>query len=138
MTDHSYNVSKLIEVLLVREIAASNILEQPPSIIVNSITPGLCHSDIARDLKGFGAAAFSFVKLLIARSTEHGSRTLVHASSAGIESHGQFLYDCQIKLPSQFRNNLLKGEKGSDLQEQLYKEVMAKISSLRIQFNVQF
>jgi hypothetical protein len=33
----------------------------------------------------------------VARSTEAGSRTLVHAGAAGAETHGMYLSDCRIE-----------------------------------------
>ena len=36
-------------------------------------------------------------RLLLARTAEEGSRTLLHATVAGEESHGSYLSDCEIK-----------------------------------------
>lgn len=37
------------------------------------------------------------MKALLARTTEGGSRTLVHAAVVGMESHGKYLSECQEK-----------------------------------------
>lgn len=39
------------------------------------------------------------MKFLLARTTEEGSRTLVHACDQGAESHGAYLSDCKITEP---------------------------------------
>lgn len=88
-----YNVSKLLEVLYTRELAARTKESGKPEVIINYLNPGLCHSSLAREIEGWG---FYFLKALLARSTEHGSRTLVHAAEAGPETHGQYLSNCCI------------------------------------------
>jgi hypothetical protein len=37
------------------------------------------------------------MRLLVGRTAEQGSRTLIHAAVAGEESHGKFLSECEIK-----------------------------------------
>jgi len=63
------------------------------------MTPGMCKSDIFRDdtswIVNFGKALMLF---LLARSTEVGGRTLVHAVKPDLEvdAHGAFLMDAKI------------------------------------------
>jgi hypothetical protein len=66
------------------------------------------------------------IKAILARSTEVGSRTLVHAASAGPESHGQYLSDCRIALPSDF---VLSAE-GALAQERVWTELVQKLESI--------
>ena len=88
-----YQVSKLLEVFFTRELASRANPSSKPGVIINYLNPGLCHSELARD-----SGAFLFIlKLLFARSTEHGSRSLVYAANAGEEANGQYLSDCQVK-----------------------------------------
>lgn len=37
------------------------------------------------------------MKFFLARSTEHGSRSLVNAVEGGEETHGQYLENCEIE-----------------------------------------
>lgn len=67
-----YPESKLLEVLLVRELV-NHLSSTEPKVIVNMINPGLCESELARNA-GWG---LWLLKLLFARSTEVGSRSLV-------------------------------------------------------------
>lgn len=59
---------------------------------------------------------------MMARTTEVGSRTLVHAASQKGEdsSHGKYLSDCMVEEPSE----LVTGEKGKVLQEKIWKELV--------------
>lgn len=79
-----YALSKLFEVFAVREICAKPRTMPDYPVIINTVNPGLCHSELARDL-GWGLWLF---KLLLARTTEVGSRTLVHAATAGRKRTG--------------------------------------------------
>ncbi len=87
-----YQVSKLLEVFFVRELAARTAANSKPEVIINYLNPGLCHSELARDA-GWG---LYLMKLALARTTEYGSRTLVNAAEAGMESHGQYMSDCGV------------------------------------------
>ena len=86
-----YPVSKLLEVLYGRELAARIAKSKRPSVTVNLVNPGLCHSELAREA-GWG---LYFFKLFFARTTEVGSRTLVSGGLAGTDSHGQYMDCCR-------------------------------------------
>lgn len=66
-------------------------------MIINYVNPGLCYTELARNA-GFGFwVMISIMRLLLARSAEVGSRTLLHAAFAGEETHGKFLSACEVK-----------------------------------------
>jgi len=88
-----YNVSKLLEVFFVRALAPRLAESKKPELVLNYLTPGLCHSELAREMGSF----FAVVKFFLARTTEMGSRSLVDAAQGGKETHGQFLYSCQVR-----------------------------------------
>ncbi|KAI1404839.1 putative short-chain dehydrogenase/reductase family protein [Hypoxylon fuscum] len=81
-----YPTSKLLEVLLMRQLAGR---VAGTGVIINMVNPGLCHSRLARDY-GWG---FWFFKLLFARRTEVGSRMLLVGASADASSHGTYMMD---------------------------------------------
>ena len=95
-----YPVSKLIEILYVRELTkrmatgADEAKGGEPSVIVNAPNPGWCWSEIIKE-KNF---VIRTVMTLIARTTEHGSRALCSAALAGKESHGQYMSECVPRL----------------------------------------
>lgn len=60
-----------------------------------------CANSVASELgREFDSWGFWLIKLLLARSTELGSRTLVHAGAQGADTHGQYLSDCEIADPA--------------------------------------
>ncbi|MCJ1266666.1 hypothetical protein MMC22_006551 [Lobaria immixta] len=118
-----YPVSKLLEVLYARELAVHMTKSDRPSVILNFVNPGLCHSDLAREA-GWG---LYFIKLLAARSTEAGSRTLVAAGTAGTDSHGQYMQSCQTAEPSPF----VRSEDGARTQKRVYDELSQKLEKIQ-------
>ncbi|KAI9810193.1 MAG: hypothetical protein M1827_006639 [Pycnora praestabilis] len=115
-----YQVSKLLEVFTVRELAKS---KKQPEVIMNYLNPGLCHSELARE----GSWSVAILKMLLARTTEQGSRTLVHAAQASKESHGQYLSDCRVTPPSP----LVRSEKGARAQERVWEELSQKLETIQ-------
>lgn len=98
MFTRRYGVTKLLEVLAVRELASIVTLSEKPRVIVNCLTPGACYSDFGRaETSWFKSAVFEVAKFLLARTTEVGSRTLVAGAEAGEESHGQYMADGKVE-----------------------------------------
>lgn len=94
-----YNDSKILGVFVIRELAALvTASSEQGDIIVNCLNPGFCVSEIM--LRGQFTAVqtklFKVLRAMLARTAEEGSRTLVHATLAGKETHGQYLDDCKI------------------------------------------
>lgn len=119
-----YNVSKLLEVYTVRELAKEYMSDPDYPVILNMLNPGLCHSELMRDTPILSV----IIKFLLgARTTEAGSRTLVHAASAGHETHGQFLSDCKPREPAQS----VVGPGGADSQKRVWDELKAILEGIQ-------
>lgn len=121
-----YPVSKLLEVLFVRELCARISAKHPgdPSVVINLVNPGLVHSALARE----AGWKLAFFKLLFARSTEYGSRTETYAAlEAGIETNGGYLDDCQLKGLAPF----VPSEEGTTVGKRIYEELMAKLEGIQ-------
>jgi NAD(P)-dependent dehydrogenase (short-subunit alcohol dehydrogenase family) len=118
-----YPISKLFEVYAVRSIAEKHPASDFP-VTVNCVNPGLCHSELARDVNTW---TFWFLKLILARSTEKGSRTLVHAATQGAESHGQYLSDCAIEEPAP----IVTSKEGKEIQDRVWSELVQKLETIK-------
>jgi NAD(P)-dependent dehydrogenase (short-subunit alcohol dehydrogenase family) len=81
-----YPISKLLEVLAVRQLAPKLA---GSGVALNMLNPGLCHSELGRD----AGMILGIIKFLFARTTEVGSRTLVAAAAVGAQSHGKYMTD---------------------------------------------
>ena len=95
-----YKVSKVLLMYAVRSIAAKVPVSAKSNVVINYNTPGACKSDIFRDDLGwFERMMMSFATATIARTTEVGSRILVHAvqPDVGEHTHGEFVMDCKVR-----------------------------------------
>ncbi|EIM87345.1 NAD-P-binding protein [Stereum hirsutum FP-91666 SS1] len=124
-----YNLSKLLENFIVRELATriSASASTKPFVIVNTLNPGFCESTLRREVSGFQGAAMAVSELLLQRKTAVGARTLVHAASTGRESHGKYLSDCQVH-PSP----LDSGKWGDEdvLRTRIWNELISKLEKI--------
>lgn len=117
-----YFVSKLLEVFACREICATNAPQGYP-VIINFVNPGLCYSGLTREV----SIVATLMKFLLARTTEVGSRTLVHAAAAGDQTHGKYLSECQVKEVAPF---VLSSE-GAETQKRVWKELSEQLQEIQ-------
>ncbi|KAF6823824.1 Retinol dehydrogenase 11 [Colletotrichum musicola] len=90
-----YQITKLMEVLFVRELVARRAKTQnsgPNPVIINLVNPGLCESNIDRTGKSPGLV-IRLLRPILFRTTEVGGRAMVLGASASEESHGEFMSD---------------------------------------------
>lgn len=109
-----YPVSKLLEVLAIRQIAPKL---EGSGVVLNMLNPGLCHSELARDA-GFG---LTVLKFFLARTTEVGSRTLVAAAVAGKASHGKYMSDGVVSEGD--LSSFVKSEEGAKAGQKVWREL---------------
>ncbi|KAK9386710.1 hypothetical protein V1515DRAFT_627382 [Lipomyces mesembrius] len=112
---------KTVEVLVVREIAPK---VADSGVILNMLNPGLCHSELARD----GGWLLWFMKLVLARTTEVGGRTLVAAATVGDESQGAYMTDGEVNNGA--LGAFVTSEDGEKAQKKVWtelKEILEKV-----------
>lgn len=125
-TRERYPTSKLIQIFIVRELAARLRGEQAttaPDVIINAVNPGMCKSELSRELDGL---AISIMKFILARTTEAGSRILAHGAAGGPDTHGQYMDLGKVEKPA----TVIIGQGGKETQEKLFTELMAKLESI--------
>ncbi|KAG5777614.1 hypothetical protein H9Q73_008721 [Fusarium xylarioides] len=119
-----YPLSKLLEVFIVREMAAQRPAESYP-VTINMTNPGLCDSGLGGTAtRSLLAKIFYF---LTARSCEVGSRNLAYSASAGPETHGQYLDRCGVQTPA----TITAGVVGMNTQRNVWDEVNAKLEKIQ-------
>ncbi|KAI9677126.1 MAG: putative secondary metabolism biosynthetic enzyme [Bathelium mastoideum] len=124
--DSRYALTKLVEECAVRQFAAQC---QNTGVIVNMVAPGLCRTGLGREARTFTKIMHESVRLMMARTAEVGSRTILHGLIAGEESHGKLLSGCKIKeywVP-EWVNNM----EGQRLQEKIWKELTQRLESVQ-------
>ena len=75
-------------------------------LIVNAVNPGFCYSALRRNFKGLRAWPMWLMELVLARSSEKGSRQLIWACIGGKDNieqlRGAYISSMQIQEPSDF------------------------------------
>ncbi|KAJ9495856.1 hypothetical protein H2202_008650 [Exophiala xenobiotica] len=124
-----YNVSKLMEVLFVRELVArlNESQPSPPPVIITLVNPGLCRSALDRDMSPVLRWVGFVMRALIGRSTEVGSRTLVYGACAGPESHGEFMSDGK----NQEVEAWIYSDTGKKVQKKVFEQTMKVLDGRR-------
>lgn len=115
-----YSVTKLLEVLVVRELAAEMDKAGAPKVVVNALTPGFCRTDLYRHTPFPLNLLFWVATLVLGRTSEMGSRNLVKAAAFGEESHGQYIGNCKLAPVSSF----VRSEEGGEVQKKVFKELL--------------
>jgi len=123
-----YNVSKMIELLLVRELASEITKSQKEGNVVASlINPGAVDTAIMRHNEGKAfAVLMAGLRKFVMRTAEEGGRTLVFAAYGGKETHGKYLDDCTVGKVSSF----VVSEDGAQTQKKLWGELSEKLERI--------
>ncbi|TVY45475.1 Short chain dehydrogenase [Lachnellula occidentalis] len=117
-----YPTSKLLEILLLRQIAPAI---EGSGVILNALTPGLCHSELTREVNSF----LTIFKFFFTRSTEIGSRTLVISAMAGVESHGKYMRNG--KVDDTARSPFVRSNDGEKASEKVWEELRTILESIQ-------
>lgn len=97
----------------------SQMAEGKSPVILNCLTPGLCESDLMRHASPLLAVVAMIGKVVLARTTEVGSRTIVSAAACGRLSHGEYMADCKIAEPSAW----VTSDIGKEVQGRVWAEL---------------
>lgn len=79
-----------------RELAALLSSSGKAMVVVNCLNPGLCRSEIQRDIHSWKKHLARATTLLLARTAEVGGRTLVAGVTAGEASQGRYMDDGKL------------------------------------------
>ena len=89
-----YNLTKLCDVLLTRELARRT---RDLGVVVNSISPGFLHTDLGRDARG-AFRVFLTLARPFQRSAAHGAEAVVHVLNVPVS--GAYFRNKKETLPS--------------------------------------
>jgi len=117
-----YPLSKLLEVFVVREMVERHAKEDYP-VTINYVDPGFCRSALMREMTVVSKVMYIGMN---ARTTEQGSRTLVHAAMSGPETHGQYMSDCHIAQTSAF----VRSAEGKKASVRVWEELSEKLEKI--------
>ncbi|KAM0254639.1 hypothetical protein ACHAQJ_006608 [Trichoderma viride] len=118
-----YPLSKLLVLYATREIAERTKLSSKGKFVINAPNPSWCKSDLGKEMESFGVKV---AEKALARSTEEGSRTLVHGLLADEASNGQYLNNCHIQAPAKHVTN----QWGQRVQKKFFDELLGKLEAI--------
>ncbi|KAF4973298.1 hypothetical protein FSARC_373 [Fusarium sarcochroum] len=89
-----YSLSKLLQILAIRRFVQLAPVEKT-GVIVNFVNPGLCSTGLVRYHTLSTKLLTTALRLVVGRSAEWGSRSLLFGMAASEESHGRYLSYCE-------------------------------------------
>ncbi|CAK5267280.1 unnamed protein product [Mycena citricolor] len=120
MTDRYY-LTKLLNVFFVR--AFNDRLPPSTPVVIDAVNPGFCRSELNREAVGLAGILFAIMQLLLAHTTEEGSRQLIYAALAegtGEKLRGQFVTNYGVSEVSDF----VLTPMGVKLQDRLWDDLI--------------
>lgn len=121
-----YPLSKLLEVLVVRQIAPKF---KSSGVTLNMLNPGFCRSSLARSAPFPQNVVFFVMKTLLARTTEVGSRTLVAGAAGSEESHGMYMTDAVVN--DEDLSEFVKSEEGDKTGKRVWEELKSILEDIQ-------
>ncbi|RDA90568.1 hypothetical protein CP533_2590 [Ophiocordyceps camponoti-saundersi (nom. inval.)] len=115
-----YNTSKLLQLMAVRQLAPACDASGKGHVIINTLNPGFCGTELFRSLPFPVSIVFRVLLALFSRSPEKGSRTLMTAAFAGEASHGLSMTNCG---PHQWPP-MMDGDEGERLSEKCWHQLL--------------
>ncbi|KAF2096857.1 NAD(P)-binding protein [Rhizodiscina lignyota] len=123
-----YPVTKLLQLYAFRQLASLRPVSET-GVTIDYVNPGLCKTELNRNSPWGQWLFVEIMKLLIGRTAEAGSRTLLHGATAGKESHGKFFSACKIKesgfLP------WVTDDAGSEMQRRVWDSLVKKLNAIQ-------
>ncbi|KAK0215090.1 hypothetical protein IW262DRAFT_1300324 [Armillaria fumosa] len=119
---HRYQDTKLLNVLFAR--ALQDHVPSSPAITVNSVTPGLCYSDIGSGAPAEEAERLQKMREELAFTTEEGSRQLVYAAVGSLDNEEK-LRGKYINLSEVVEeNDFVISEVGKIVQDKVWEQML--------------
>ncbi|KAN0125889.1 hypothetical protein V8E52_001096 [Russula decolorans] len=127
-----YKISKLLNVFFVLELTKRLPANSP--VIVTAVNPGYCRSQLKRNLPSNERIIFGAMDVLLAHTTEEGSRQLVWAAVGGAgresELRGGFVSNSDLREVSDY----VLSDEGAAVQTRLWDESVEILSGIEPMF----
>lgn len=123
-----YALSKLVEEFAVRQFAALCPVERT-GVTITLVAPGLCSTGLGRDAGTFTKVMHEAIRVMMARTAEEGSRTILHGLVVGPDGHGKLLSGCKIK--EYWVPDWVSNAEGQRLQKGIWKELAARLEEVQ-------
>ena len=116
-----YSTTKLVQLLMVRKLAAAADSSGKGHLTMNAVNPGLCNTQLYRSWPFPLSLMMRLMMPLLGRTPEMGSRPLTAAALTGDETHQRFLTDYAVTHPWP---SSTEGDKGERLAKKVWDELL--------------
>jgi len=125
-----YYITKLLNLFFARSLAAKIPSD---TLSITSINPGFCKSRLIRNENPVKMTGLKLATALLSRSTEMGSRCLVHGLlvASSETAHGKYLNNCRVEEESDF----VISETGLRVQERAWNETIEVLTKVNPKVN---
>lgn len=121
-----YPLSKLIEHLCFLELVSRLPASTAPNhIAINCVNPGWCKTELSR--YGKENLLDKIMAMIFQRTSEEGSRTLVHGVVTGATTHGKYLSECQVKEMSYW---VRTSDEAVECRKRLFNELTVRLETV--------
>ncbi|KAJ7593752.1 hypothetical protein C8J56DRAFT_1120539 [Mycena floridula] len=118
-----YSITKLMNIFFVRALTD----HLPPSLLVNSINPGFCYSELRRNASAEDLATFQAMEREFGLTTEEGSRHIVYGATGGYDNpkeeeklRGKYISLSEVLEESDFSIS----KEGYEMQNRIWDEIL--------------
>ncbi|KAJ7579307.1 hypothetical protein C8J56DRAFT_868375 [Mycena floridula] len=118
-----YTITKLLNIFFVRALTA----HLPPSLLVNSISPGFCYSELRRSVSTEDLVRYQAMDSEFGYTSEEGSRHIVYGATAGYgipeeeeKLRGKYISLSEVLEESDFSLS----KEGYEMQNRLWDETL--------------
>jgi NAD(P)-dependent dehydrogenase (short-subunit alcohol dehydrogenase family) len=122
-----YALSKLILLYAVREWALRNPFSST-GVVINYVHPGLCETDLTRNIQEEDRNMIQNMRDQVGRTAEQGSRTLVHGTVGGPETHGKYVSECMPK--DHYNPESITASDGQKMQRRVWESVVKHVNEV--------
>lgn len=119
-----YQLSKLIVMQGVVEMAARISTSGKPLVVMNVANPGYCKTGLGATFRNAGAVV---AEAIIARPAEQGARCMVNALADGSGSHGCYHSEGRVKPASPF----VRSKEGRALGTNVFDELLERLEKVQ-------
>lgn len=113
---------------MMRKLATAVDTSGKGRVVFNAVNPGLCSTQLFRRVYFPLNILFSILFVMVARTPEVGSRTLMGGVFAGDEMHGKFMSDCR----EQNFPGMMVGEEGEMLDDRVWGELLEIMEGIEV------
>ncbi|KAF1815942.1 hypothetical protein P152DRAFT_464624 [Eremomyces bilateralis CBS 781.70] len=124
-----YFVTKLLQLYAVQELAALKPCSET-GVVISCVNPGFCNTGLSRHARFTKRIEMNLMQFLVATTADQGRRTILHAATAGKQSHGKYLSNCEAAEEDPLLS-FVTNEAGMVMQKRVCDSISRKLNEIQ-------